>query len=119
MSSMTRPMALAFTSDLAQVRDHVHQQALAAGLPPERVTDLVLAVSEVAANTYLHAKSPGVLEIWHDTDEIVCEIRDLGVMTGTAEPGHGLWIVRQVCDRVDVMAGQHGTTVRLHMALHP
>jgi anti-sigma regulatory factor (Ser/Thr protein kinase) len=110
---------LAFTSDLAGVREHVRRQALSFGLAADRVTDLVLAVSEVAANTYHHARSPGVLEIWHDAGEIVCEIRDHGVMTGTAEPGHGLWIVRQVCDRVEFLSSGEGTTVRLHMALRP
>jgi len=33
------------------------------------------------------------------------------------EPGHGLWVVNQVCDLVEVRTGQAGTTVRLHMRL--
>ena len=52
-----------------------------AGLTEGRANDLVLAVSEVAANTLRHTRSPGTLAIWHDEDEVVCEIRDAGTIT--------------------------------------
>jgi anti-sigma regulatory factor (Ser/Thr protein kinase) len=87
----------------------------------------VLAVSEVAANTLRHTRSPGTLAIWHDADEVVCEIRDAGVITdplaGQRRPpanssgGHGLWIVHQVCDQVEMTSDATGTTVRMRMAL--
>jgi anti-sigma regulatory factor (Ser/Thr protein kinase) len=89
----------------------------------------VLAVSEVAANTVRHAGSPGSMEIWSDAKEIVCEIRDGGVITDPlagqhppppdANGGHGLWIVHQVCDQVELESGETGTTVRMHMLLYP
>ena len=116
-----------YRSDLSQVRALVLQQAREAGLAESRSNDLVLAVSEVAANTLRHTRASGTLGIWHDDDEIVCEIRDSGTIAdpeaGRRKPapdasgGHGLWIVRQVCDLVELTSDANGTTVRMHMAL--
>jgi anti-sigma regulatory factor (Ser/Thr protein kinase) len=116
-----------YRSDLSQVRALVLQQARAAGLTEGRANDLVLAVSEVAANTLRHTRSSGTLAIWHDADEVVCEIHDEGTitdpLTGSRKPppdasgGHGLWLVRQVCDLVELTSDGNGTTVRMHMAL--
>jgi anti-sigma regulatory factor (Ser/Thr protein kinase) len=116
-----------YRSDLSQVRALVLQQAREAGLTEGRANDLVLAVSEVAANTLRHTRSSGTLAIWHDADEVVCEIHDEGTITdplaGSRRPppdasgGHGLWLVRQVCDLVELTSDANGTTVRMHMAL--
>jgi anti-sigma regulatory factor (Ser/Thr protein kinase) len=118
-----------YRSDLSQVRALVLQQARDAGLAEARANDLVLAVSEVAANTLRHTRSPGTLAIWHDDHEVVCEIRDEGTITdphvGKRKPpldasgGHGLWLVRQVCDLVELTSDANGTTVRMHMTLRP
>lgn len=118
-----------YRSDLSQVRALVLQHAREAGLTEGRANDLVLAVSEVAANTLRHTKSPGTLAMWHDADEVVCEIHDQGTITdplvGRSKPlpgasgGHGLWLVRQVCDLVELTSDASGTTVRMHMTLHP
>ena len=116
-----------YRRDLSQVRALVLKSAREAGLPDERAGDLVLAVSEVAANTLRHTPSSGTLAIWHDPHEIVCEIRDDGVITdplaGRRRPapnalgGHGLWLVHQVCDLVELRSDNTGTTVRMHMAI--
>ena len=120
-------MSYAYTTDLAAVRAVVYRYARQAGLPESRAIDLVLAVSEVAANTVRHARSPGSLKIWYDTEEIVCQIQDEGTITdplaGRRQPsleaigGHGLWIVNQVCDEVEMRSDETGTTIRLHMDL--
>jgi anti-sigma regulatory factor (Ser/Thr protein kinase) len=120
-------MSYAYTTDLAAVRAVVYRYARQAGLPEARAVDLVLAVSEVAANTVRHAKSPGSLKIWYDTEEIVCQIQDEGTITdplaGRRQPsleatgGHGLWIVNQVCDEVEIRSDETGTMIRLHMGL--
>jgi anti-sigma regulatory factor (Ser/Thr protein kinase) len=120
-------MSYQYTTDLAAVRAVVYRYATKAGLPESRAIDLVLAVSEVAANTVRHAKSPGSLKIWYDTEEIVCQIQDDGTITdplaGRRPPsleamgGHGLWIVNQVCDDVEMRSDETGTTIRLHMDL--
>jgi anti-sigma regulatory factor (Ser/Thr protein kinase) len=121
------PMSYTYTTDLGAIRAVVHRYAIEAGLTEARAVDLVLAVSEVAANTVKHAKSPGSLTIWYDTSEIVCQIHDEGViadpLAGRRQPsldaqgGHGLWIVNQVCDQVELQSDETGTTIRLHMNL--
>ena len=88
----------------------------------------MIAVSEIAGNTVRHARSAGSLDIWQQDGEIVCEIRDAGVIAdpqvaGTQPPpadatgGHGLWLVHQVCDRVELHSGADGTVIRLHMTV--
>jgi len=121
------PVSHTYTTDLSAIRAIVHRYAVKAGLPETRAIDLVLAVSEVAANTVRHAKSPGRLQISYDDKQIVCELHDEGVITdplaGLRRPsleargGHGLWIVNQVCDQVDILSDAAGTTIRLHMDL--
>ena len=120
-------MSYTYTTDLAAIRVVVHRYAIEAGLTEARAIDLVLAVSEVAANTVRHAKSPGNLQIWHDTHEIVCQLHDEGRITDPlagrrppsleARGGHGLWIVNEVCDQVELRSDDTGTTMRLHMNL--
>jgi anti-sigma regulatory factor (Ser/Thr protein kinase) len=120
-------MSYGYTTDLAAVRAVVYRYAKQAGLPEHRAIDLVLAVSEVAANTVRHARSPGSLKIWYDTREIICQIQDEGTihdpLAGRRKPsmdamgGHGLWIVHQVCDDVQMHSDKTGTTIRLHMKL--
>src|SRR4029079_11634191 len=121
------PMSYSYSTDLGAIRAVVHRYAIQAGLTEARAIDLVLAVSEVAANTVKHAKSPGSLKIWYDAREIVCQIHDEGVITDPraghrqpsldAQGGHGLWIVNQVCDKVEMLSDESGTTIRLHMNL--
>ena len=120
-------MSYSYTTDLAAIRAVVHRYAILAGLSESRATDLVLAVSEVAANTVRHAGSPGSLKIWYDSDEIVCQVHDDGFINdptvGRRKPsldamgGHGLWLVNEVCDEVDMRSDESGTTIRLHMKL--
>ena len=120
-------MPFVYTTNLSEVRALAEKQARAAGLPDDRVVDFVIAVSEVAGNTVRHAKSPGSIRIWSDGGELICEIRDQGVITdpraGSQPPaadangGHGLWLVHQVCDRVDLRSDENGTVIRMYMAL--
>ena len=120
-------MSYTYTTDLAAIRAIVQRYAVKAGLTEARAIDLVLAVSEVAANTVRHAKSPGNLQVWYDDSEIVCQIHDEGKITDPlagrrppsldARGGHGLWIVNEVCDEVEISPDEGGTTIRLHMTL--
>jgi anti-sigma regulatory factor (Ser/Thr protein kinase) len=116
-----------YRADLRPVRDLVAECAVRASLPLDRMLDLVLAVNEVAANTLRHTTSGGTVHVWQTDAEILCQIDDSGWITdplaGRVRPeveepgGHGLWLVNQVCDLVEVRTGRVGTTVRLHMNL--
>jgi anti-sigma regulatory factor (Ser/Thr protein kinase) len=118
---------MTYRDELAEVRAFVHEQASAAGLTGSRVGDLVLAASELAANTLRHTHGNGMVRVWARHGEIICEFRDAGIISDplvglarpsdTADGGLGLWVVRQVCDAVDIEAGSSGTTIRLHMRL--
>jgi anti-sigma regulatory factor (Ser/Thr protein kinase) len=125
LTSPAGAMACTYTRDLHAVRELVEREARAAQLPAEKVADLMLAVSEVAANTIRHAHSPGTLEITSHEQEIVCTIHDSGIiadpLAGRRRPaadashGHGLWLVHQLCDLVETHSDASGTTTRLHM----
>jgi len=115
---------LAFETDLAPVRRLVERHARHAGLTGERTIDLVLAANEVAANTISHTAGGGVIHVWHTGEEILCQVHDSGWITdplagrirhGPDDRGHGLWLVNQVCDLVELRSGADGTTVRMHM----
>ena len=118
-----------YRTDLSKVRALVLQQGRAAGLSESRANDLVLAVSEVAANTLRHTQSSGTLTIWLQPGELVCEIQDEGTiadpLAGQTRPGpdatggHGLWLVYQVCDAVELRSDESGTTIRMHMGIQP
>ena len=120
-------MPFVYTTNLSEVRALAESEARSSGLPEDRVVDFVIAVGEVAANTVRHARSPGSMEIWLACGELVCEIRDAGVITDPlagrrppppeANGGHGLWLVHQVCDRVDLCSDETGTVIRMHMRL--
>jgi len=121
-------MTFVYTTNLSEVRVLAETQARQAGLAEDRVTDFVIAVSEVTGNTVRHARSAGTIEIWCDAGEIICEIHDRGVIpdpasagrrppAADASGGHGLWLVHQICDKVELHSDSDGTTIRLHMAL--
>jgi anti-sigma regulatory factor (Ser/Thr protein kinase) len=126
----TNATPFVYTTNLSEVRALAATQARSAGLAEDRVTDFVIAVSEVAANTVRHAHSAGSIEIWAGAGEIICEIRDGGVIgdptaagrqppAADASGGHGLWLVRQICDQVELHSDERGTTIRLHLSLAP
>ena len=78
-----------YRRDLSQVRDLVLQHARKAGLTESRADDLVLAVSEVAANTLRHTRASGTLALWRDQDEVICEVRDEGSIADPLAGGAG------------------------------
>ena len=123
-----RAEALGYRDDLRPVRSFVLSRARCAGLTPPRIPDLVLAISELAANTLRHTDGGGTVQVWRSRQEIICQVADAGQITdplvGHRTPpdklagGYGLWLVNQVCDLVQARTGQAGTTIRLHMRLH-
>jgi anti-sigma regulatory factor (Ser/Thr protein kinase) len=119
---------LAYQADLASVRAYAASQATSIGLPQDRVLDLVLAVGEIASNTFVHTDAGGTLTIWTAGNELVCQVQDSGhiddPLAGRRRPGpgagngHGLWLVHQVCDLVELRSGPGETVIRLHMRLN-
>jgi anti-sigma regulatory factor (Ser/Thr protein kinase) len=121
---------LRYRASLTAVRKVTAARARQAGLAPRRVNDLVIAVSELAANTLAHTSGPGMLTMWVTDDEVICQVQDqgqtIGPQAGKVRPapdapggGRGLWVVHQVCDRVEIRTGPTGTTVRVHMQRSP
>jgi anti-sigma regulatory factor (Ser/Thr protein kinase) len=122
------PVEQAFTRrDLPLVRQFVTETARRAGLDADRLSDLVLAVSELAGNTLRHAGGSGKVRTWRQGATFMCEVEDEGRITdplvGRERPpdlhggGRGLWMVNQLCDLVQVRTSDAGNVIRLHMRL--
>jgi anti-sigma regulatory factor (Ser/Thr protein kinase) len=106
----------AFDGDsLYALRAAVAAHGSQAGLSEGRTRDLVLAVHELAANAVRHGAGQGRLRLWAVQDAVRCEVIDEGTPDEAdaarwqAEPGHGLWLVRQIADSASVQSGASGT----------
>lgn len=117
---------LAYRDDLHMVRVFVSEHASGAGADRRRAGDLVIAVSELAGNTYSHTGAGGRLFIWAIVGELLCQVEDSGhisdPLVGRRDPdpdggGQGMWIVHQLCDLVEIRSGPAGTQIRVHMQL--
>jgi anti-sigma regulatory factor (Ser/Thr protein kinase) len=118
-------MSVAFDGQLGPVRDFSADRARAAGLEGSRLNDLILAVSELAANALGHAGGGGVIRSWCTSGELLCQVEDRGYITdplagryrkpADAPGGHGLWLVNRVCDLVERRSSPGRTVTRLHM----
>jgi anti-sigma regulatory factor (Ser/Thr protein kinase) len=97
-----------------------------AGFPEDRVEDMVLAVHELAANAIVHGDGAGRLRMWRLARALLCQVDDGGrpgsdrprasfgqaaVNALPCEPGHGLWVVRQVADQLQSISGPAGTSI--------
>ena len=110
--------------NLYAVRSLVKWTARQAGMPTDRINDLVLGISELATNTIRHTHGGGLLRIWRVPGQVICQVEDSGhihdPLAGRhapaldAEGGIGLWAVNQLCDLVEVRTGHAGTTIRVH-----
>ncbi len=112
--------------DLPRIRQAVAACAVEEQLAAQRVDDLVLVANELACNSIKHGGGTGTLSMWRDGSELVCEVRDHGLITdplaGRRKPnprsggGAGLWIANLLCDLVQIRSTpEDGTTVRVHM----
>ncbi len=111
--------------DLHDLRAQVAAAATAVGLAPDRVSDLVAASSELAANSVLHGGGRGLATIWGDHGAAFVEVADAGRIVDPAvgtrlpdpavEHGRGLYIANRLCDEVSIDSGESGTRVRLRI----
>lgn len=96
----------------------------------EQRGDLHLALSEVAANAFRHGVRPVSARVWADSSRMVCTVTDRGRVFDDPIAGYvpahgpdlgrggmGLWLARKLWDSVDLVAGEHGLTVRLSTRL--
>jgi anti-sigma regulatory factor (Ser/Thr protein kinase) len=122
--------AIQFPFDL---QSYAHTRRLAAetasrvGLSEQQECDLGLAVTELATNAVRHGGGAGVLRVWTEGRAVVGEVSDRGPglpdplagyiqpRAGTATSGWGMWLVRRVCDVVEVRTGPRGTTIRMRI----
>ncbi len=106
---------------LYQLRASVAAHAVLAGLPQRRADDLVIAVHELAANVVRHGSGRGRLRIWRHGEILHCQVTDDGTEADPScwrvEPGHGLWLVRQLADSLSLRPGQTGPAVTISFAL--
>jgi anti-sigma regulatory factor (Ser/Thr protein kinase) len=119
---------LGFDRDtLHALRAAVGLEAAEAGLSEQRAADLVLAASELAANSVRYGGGSGTAAIWREPESLVVEVRDGGrisdPMAGRVRPeptqdhGRGLWVANQLCDLMQIRSGLGGTHARLRMNL--
>ncbi|MCX4545662.1 sensor histidine kinase [Streptomyces sp. NBC_01565] len=113
--------------ELARVRRQAEAWARGTALTGARRGDLVLAVSEAAANSLAHGGGRGTLRLWVTEGAAVAEIHDGGLLAdplagrrrpslASANGGRGLWMIHQLCDLVEIRATDRGLTLRLHVA---
>ena len=142
---MSQTLDLTFGSgSLGYVRAAVQEYAVQAGMPADRVIDVVLVVHELVANAVRHGAGTGRLRIWSQPDGLRCEVQDDGPAAresgaGHGKPpddperdpdldpdlaspwpyvnGHGLWVARKVADRMHVRSGPDGTRATVMFTL--
>jgi hypothetical protein len=112
-------------TDLRALRCFVAGHARDHGLPPARLNDLLVAVTEVATNAQRHGSPPAICRLWTDGGDLAVEITDAGNWTSpeitgflppdVGTPGFGLWAVRMLCPLVQLRTGTGGTIVRLRI----
>jgi anti-sigma regulatory factor (Ser/Thr protein kinase) len=121
-----RTRELRVTSELAALRAAVASEARRAGVAPERLPELMLAVHELAINALTHGGGDAVLRTWAEEHDFVCELADdgpgfdrryAGYVTPTPDDvrGRGLWLVRQITDLVEMRSGPDGTRIRVRV----
>jgi anti-sigma regulatory factor (Ser/Thr protein kinase) len=105
---------------LTELRVQVHAHACRAGIPGDQAADVVLAVHELAANAIRHGRGTGRLRVWHRAGALHCQVddgdppdpQDPALVSRLPDPaGHGLWVARQVADRIQIASGPRGTRV--------
>ena len=109
---------------VAGLRETVRTRAQREGwLDRQRLEELVLALSEITTNGLRHGGGLRSFSVWVTDRSVVCEVTDgggtlLDPLAGYLPPrrgaigGMGLWLVRQVCDAVQITAADGITRVR-------
>lgn len=111
--------------NLLDVRRDVETLGSRCGLSDLRLYYFVVAVNEIMTNAIHHGGGQGSLRIAWLGEYFECEIVDQGpgippqlLDTGFKPAadtlsGRGLWLTRQLCDKVDIASDPTGTRVTL------
>ena len=93
----------------------------AAGLPESRAADIILAVHELAANAVRHGAGAGRLLMRAAGGMLCCQVTDTGPgpHPWPLRQGHGLWIVRQLADRMAMTSGPEGSEITAFFSALP
>ncbi len=129
------------SATLYALRAAVQAHADRVGLSENQINEVVLAVHELAANAIAHGGGRGRLRMWDLAGTLSCEVVDDGPANAApgrseapdpwpaalgrseapdpwlADDGHGLWLVRQVADHLDLRSGPRGTRAVVTFAL--
>ncbi len=110
--------------DLAEARRAIRTALASAPVGKLTAGDFTAAAGELLANAVQHGRPPAQLRLWIRPDRLVCAVYDHGSgfgdpLAGYVPPsdagergGAGLWLARQVCDRLDMRSDGDGFSVR-------
>ena len=115
---------LVVNGDPRALRVQLTQAMAAAGLAGERAHGMLLAASEVFANAGRHGGGADMVRVGSASGRFVCEISDRGPglddpMVGYLPPAPsataaaGLWVARQLTERLELLGSSAGLTARL------
>lgn len=118
-------MKLEFSAaTLHELREAVLGRAVMAGMPADRAVDVMFAAHELAANAVRHGAGSGQLVMRVAHGALYCEVSDAGREPRASgngswpvQRGHGLWLVRQVCNEVSYSSGPGGSRITAVFAL--
>jgi anti-sigma regulatory factor (Ser/Thr protein kinase) len=119
--------------DLSRLRRCLADVVRMAGLAEPRRSDFVLAVHEVTGNAVQHGGGRGRARLWYVDGALRCRVTDDGPgFTDQAIPaappdpcsdsdfdedGRGLWLARELSDRLHITGGAGGAIVTLEFEL--
>ena len=114
-------------ADLARLRRCLTDVARLAGLAEPRRSDFVLAVHEVTGNAIQHGGGRGRARLWYADGALRCRVTDDGPGSPRAIPAAarprfrrgrpGLWLARELSDRLHITGGEGGAIVTLEFDL--
>lgn len=113
-------------ADLARMRIQVDLHTSRTTLAEPRRAEFVLAVHEVMCNAVRHGGGEGTLRLFRTANSLCCQVNDKGpgfdenmiplALPSLDAPGsRGLWLVRELTDRMDIARCAVGASITFAM----